>query len=135
MDNSHMPDENRLAPCGVYCAACSAWLDSKNPCPGCRALDEQITRKSCRNCAKKRCAAAQGVRWCFECTRFPCARIKDLDKRYRQNYGVDLIQNGRDAQADMAAFLRAQQTRFTCPACGGTIDQHHRRCSVCGKTE
>jgi len=42
-----------IAPCGVNCLACSAHLDSKNPCPGCQAPIEKITRKSCRNCVKK----------------------------------------------------------------------------------
>lgn len=122
-----------IAPCGVNCLACSAHLLGKQPCPGCRAPNEAITRKSCRNCVKKQCAFEQGFQWCFECGRFPCARIKSLNQRYRQNYAVDLIQNGLDAKQDPAAFLQAQRTRFACGSCGGIIDQHHQRCSECGK--
>lgn len=122
-----------IAPCGVNCLACSAHLAGKKPCPGCRAPDEEITRKSCRNCIKKRCAFERGFQWCFECSRFPCSRIKSLDQRYRQNYHVDLIRNGSDAKRDMAAFLQAQRERFACGSCGGVIDQHHGRCSECGE--
>ena len=126
-------EESMIAPCGVNCLACSAYLFGKKPCLGCRAPEEQISRKSCRSCAKKRCAFEQGIQWCFECSRFPCARIKSLDQRYRQNYDVNLIQNGLDAKRDMDAFLQMQRDCFTCISCGGIIDQHHKRCSECGK--
>ena len=123
-----------IAPCGVNCLACSAYLDRKKPCFGCRAPIEQITRKSCRDCVKKECAFEKGIQWCFECHSFPCSRIKSLNKRYKQNYGVDLVQNGLNARQDMNAFLQAQQEQFTCNFCGGIIDQHHQRCSECGST-
>lgn len=67
------------------------------------------------------------------CSRFPCARIKDLSQRYVKNYSIDLVQNGNEARADMAAFLRAQRERFACPACGGIVDQHRGVCSECGR--
>lgn len=131
-----IPDEveaGMIAPCGVNCLACSAHLARKMPCPGCRAPSEMITRVSCRNCAKKQCAAKQGVQWCFECNRFPCTRIKSLGKRYLQNYGVDLIMNGLDGKRNMKAFLQSQKEYFTCSSCSGVIDQHHLRCSECGQ--
>jgi hypothetical protein len=96
---------------------------------------KKITCKSCRNCVKKKCAFDKGLQWCFECSRFPCTRIKSLNQRYQQNYDIDLVQNGLDAKQDMDAFLQAQKERFTCKSCGGIIDQHHRRCSECGNAE
>ncbi len=122
-----------IAPCGVNCSVCSAHLNIKLPCPGCRAPQEQITRKSCRNCAKKSCAFDQDLQWCFECARFPCAGIKDLSRRYTSKYGVDLVQNGLDARSDMDSFLEAQRMKFTCRACGGAINRHRKYCSECGK--
>ncbi len=124
-------EENMIAPCGVNCLACGAHLDAKKPCSGCRTPAEQITRKSCRNCAKKSCAFEKGLKWCFECGSFPCVRIKSLNKSYTRNYDVDLVQNGLEARRDMPAFLRAQKEQFTCANCGGVIDQHHQRCSEC----
>lgn len=126
------PTADMMAPCGVMCYACSAFLDEKRPCPGCRAPAQKQKRKSCQNCAKKRCAAEKGLAWCFACSAFPCGRIKSLSKRYVRNYGIDLVQNGLCAKQDMDAFLETQQVRFACRECGGTIDQHHRRCSRCG---
>ena len=127
----HIPKE-MLAPCGVLCLACSAYLDKKKPCPGCHAPLEEQKRKSCMNCAKKICAIEKGHRWCFECIRFPCACIKDLSKRYAKNYDVDLVQNGMEAKENMEAFLQALRIRFTCPECGGIMNQHQQKCSVCG---
>ncbi|MBP1756915.1 MAG: hypothetical protein H6Q59_3313 [Firmicutes bacterium] len=121
-----------IAPCGVNCLACSAHVSNKKPCPGCRAPIEEITRKGCQNCANKQCAFEQGFQWCFQCSRFPCTRIKRLDQRYRQNYNVNLIQNGSDAKNDMDAFLQVQREFFACRSCGGIIDQHHQKCSECG---
>lgn len=121
----------RLAPCGVNCLACSAHLSAKTPCPGCRAPAETQKRKSCQNCAKKNCAFEKGLRWCFECTSFPCAKIKSLSKNYVKNYGVDLVADGLAARADREALLRAHRERYTCAACGGVVDQHRRRCSEC----
>ena len=108
-------------------------MDEKKPCPGCRAPKEAHKRKSCQNCVKKNCAFDQNLTWCFECRRFPCAKIKSLNKRYTENYQVDLVQNGLDARADMDAFLQKQRQRFACPHCGGVVDQHHKRCNECGK--
>ena len=124
-------EKEMIAPCGVNCLACSAHLNKTQPCPGCRAPIDKITRKSCRNCVKKHCAFEKGLQWCFECNLFPCARIKSLDQRYRQNYDVNLMQNGLDAKCDIDAFLRTQKERFTCKSCGGVIDQHHKKCSEC----
>ena len=131
-----MPEKieaSMISICGVNCLACSVHLDSKNPCPGCRASIEKITRKSCRNCVKKQCVFKRGFQWCFECRCFPCTRIKSIGQRYRQNYDVDLIQNGLDAKQHMDAFLQAQRERFACKSCGSVIDQHHQRCSECGR--
>lgn len=122
-----------IAPCGLNCLACSAYFNVSNPCPGCRAPEEEISRKSCRECLKKKCAYEKGLFWCFQCDEFPCLSIKKLNKRYLEKYNVNLIQNGLDAKSDMPAFLEAQKERFTCRECGGIIDQHHKRCSDCGK--
>lgn len=126
-------ESEMIAPCGVNCLACSAHLASKKPCPGCRAPTEIITRVSCRNCAKKQCVSKRGFQWCFECSCFPCARIKSLNQRYLQHYDVDLIQNGLEGKRNMDAFLQMQAERFSCSICCGVIDQHQKLCSECGQ--
>ena len=31
--------------------------------------------------------------FCFDCDKFPCDRLKRLDKRYREKYGMSEIEN------------------------------------------
>lgn len=127
-------DGRLLAACGVNCAACQAYLRTgKNRCGGCQGPDELKRGKSCTNCAKKLCAAGQGLDWCFQCERFPCTDVKRLDKTYRTRYGINLVQNGVDAKRlGPDVFMRQQRARFTC-GCGGVICQHDGICSECGK--
>lgn len=127
-------DAVRIAPCGINCLACSAFLSRKRPCHGCRSAEANMERKSCANCAKKRCCFAHGFRFCFECPKYPCAQIRELSKRYLKNYQIDLIRNGRDALNDFDGFLHDQLKRCTCPACGGIVDQHSDECTECGLT-
>jgi hypothetical protein len=122
-----------VAPCGVNCLACDAHLNGKTPCPGCRAPAEQLTRKSRRECAIKKCAFEKGLKWCFECMSFPCPQIKRLNKRYVQNYHVNIIENAKGARWDKPKFLKSQKELFTCSSCGGIINQHRKTCSECGK--
>lgn len=51
--------ENRMkrelvAPCGMNCRLCVAYVRKKNPCPGCRGADEGKPRH-CVACAIKNC--------------------------------------------------------------------------------
>lgn len=117
--------------CGVNCLACSAHLSEKKPCPGCRAPREDHTRKSCRDCLKKQCALKKGLNWCFECDSFPCSKVQSLSRNYKKNYGSDLVQNGKDAKENMPQFLVSERKKFTCPHCGGVINQHYHICSEC----
>ena len=124
-------DAEMIAPCGLNCLACNAHLNSKTPCPGCRAPVEKITRKSCRECLIKKCAFEKGVKWCFECMSFPCSKIEKLNKRYSQKYDVYLIENASGAKWDIPEFLQSQKELFTCKSCNGIINQHRKRCSDC----
>lgn len=130
-----MPDiieERMLAACGVLCTACVGHLKKKKPCVGCRGPDEQ-KRTSCVNCVRKNCADERGLALCALCGDFPCKWIKTLDKSYRTRYGISLIQNGKDAAADLHGFLEAQRAHYLCPHCGGAVCQHDGLCSECGR--
>lgn len=127
-------DKNMFAPCGVDCSVCSGYLRNKNPCSGCLTNDSNKPNH-CLNCMKKQCAMDQGFVYCFECKKFPCAKIKYLDKRYRENYNTSLVENSNIVKADgLENFYEQQKELFTCKHCDGVIDVHHRKCSECGKS-
>lgn len=73
----------------MNCGVCLGHLRLKNQCPGCNG---EVIRKSCAQCRIKKCVNRKG-KYCFDCDKFPCARLKQLDKRYREKYGMSEIDN------------------------------------------
>jgi hypothetical protein len=98
-------------------------------CAGCRPRG--------KNCAflKKRCERLGNgwVRYCYECAKFPCRRLKHLDKRYRTYYRMSMIENLEFIRdKGIAAFLEKEAEKWRCPACGGVICCHNGICFNCG---
>jgi len=123
-----------IAPCGMNCAICSGHLREKKQCPGCNGDDLQKP-KYCVNCRIKYCEMLENIqsKLCVDCDKFPCSRLKRLDKRYRNRYHMSMIDNlGEIKNAGMNAFLEHEQTRWICPQCGGIICVHKGCCYQCG---
>lgn len=119
-----------IAPCGMNCGLCSAFLRSRNRCPGCRVDDRRkpTTRWECkiRNCA------ASGGEFCTGCATFPCERLRHLDKRYRTQYGMSMLENLRRIQAEgLRSFAAQEKIKWACPGCGATLCVHKEVCLVC----
>ena len=122
-----------IAPCGMNCRLCLAFGRDRNPCPGCRA-DDSTKPKSCALCRIKTCenmATAQ-AKYCFSCDLFPCGRLRHLDKRYRTNYGMSMIDNLRDIRTSgIRHFVRSEKIKWTCPECGALLCVHEPQCLHC----
>ena len=83
-----------IAPCGMNCSLCIAYLRDKNTCPGCRKIGEDSDY--CKKCAIKNCKVILRNNWKFcspKCDNFPCKRLKNLDKRYTEKYEMSMIDN------------------------------------------
>jgi hypothetical protein len=118
-----------IAPCGMNCAICMAYLREKNRCKGCYAANRQCTR----NCTIAACREIK-ERYNHECEGFPCRRLNNLDKRYRTKYHMSMLENLTVIREHgIRTFVKSERERWTCMTCGGTIDVHHYRCSACGK--
>jgi hypothetical protein len=118
-----------IASCGMDCAICMAFLREKNRCGGCYMAN----RKCARHCTLAACNQVKD-RFHHDCDEFPCQRLKHLDKRYRTKYHMSMLDNLAMIRKDgIRAFVKSERERWTCKACGGTIDIHHYRCSLCGK--
>lgn len=116
-----------IAPCGMDCGICMAYLREKNHCPGCRFPDRR-----CGNCTIWSCENLRG-KYCFSCSTFPCRRLKQLDRRYCTKYGMSMIENLEAIRAHgIRKFVAGEKERWACPACGGTINVHRHCCSACG---
>ncbi|HZW02630.1 MAG TPA: DUF3795 domain-containing protein [Anaerolineaceae bacterium] len=122
-----------IAPCGITCQACYAHLRKKKPCPGCRSTQADKPAY-CQRCKIRACAGGRGLDFCSSCPSFPCALIKNIDKRYRTRYQTGLIANlVRLQSAGAPQYLAEEMARWACPHCGGVISLHERVCSECGK--
>ena len=136
--NKSLFTEELIAPCGMNCGLCSSYLTLKNglkkkgvmraECPGCRPRG--------KNCAflKKACEfLANGVyTYCFECEKYPCPRLKGLDKRYRTNYHMSMIENlDYIKENGIKKFLNQQAKKWQCSNCGDIICCHNGVCYRC----
>jgi hypothetical protein len=129
-------NEQLIAPCGMNCGICMAYLREKNKCPGCRAADTN-KKVTVIRCKIKNCEAIKKgkVKFCFECEK-PCARLKQLDKRYRTKYGMSMIENLEFIKNNgVDAFIAQQEAKYKCPECGGVICVHRKKCSSCNYIE
>ncbi len=124
-----------IAPCGMNCALCLGYLREKNRCAGCRGEDGTKPR-SCTLCSLKTCerrTAGTGD-YCFACDgKYPCARLRRLDQRYRTKYGMSMLSNlGFIQEFGVEEFLESERQRWTCAECGGVICVHRENCLFCG---
>ena len=126
-----------IALCGMNCGICVAFFGyttegktRKHRCRTCRSRKSQCAfiKKECNKLATKQ------IEYCFECTDFPCANLNTLDSRYREKYGMSMIENLIQIQTQgIKQFLEKEQERWKCPNCGGTICVHNKTCYTCTK--
>jgi len=122
-----------IAPCGMNCALCMAHQREKNTCNGCWSADG-YKAKSCSNCIIKNCVLLGKTesKFCFECSKFPCTRLKQLDKRYRLKYRMSMIENLNNIRlSGLEQFIQNEVLRWRCEICGGTICVHRAYCLTC----
>jgi hypothetical protein len=123
-----------IAPCGLNCILCMAYIRNKKACPGCRGEDT-FKSKSCAACRIKNCEkrAAGKYEFCYECGEFPCALLSHLDKRYRTKYGTSPIGNLHSIQkTGFQNFIENEKLKWACPECGELICMHKAVCLSCG---
>ena len=132
--------EELIAPCGMNCAVCSAYLaftyDVKSSgigvpyCAGCRPRDKK--------CAflKKKCDLLLngGVEYCYQCDSFPCESLGHLDQRYRRYHKMSMIDNLEFIRENgIRRFLEKEEEKWKCPECGAVICCHNGICFDCGR--
>jgi hypothetical protein len=124
-----------IAPCGMNCGICMAYLREKNHCSSCRGTDTNKPN-ACVRCVIINCKTFQKGRakYCFECDNMPCDRLKNLDKRYRTKYNMSMLENLEYIRKHgIRKFVKRENIRWTCTKCGGKINVHRGNCVECGK--
>ncbi|MBN1531175.1 MAG: DUF3795 domain-containing protein [Spirochaetes bacterium] len=112
---------------------CAAHLREERQCPGCRGPD---TGKPvhCIQCGLRGCKRrASNEVFCGRCDAFPCGPLVRLDRRYRKQYGMSMIENlGRIMRDGLDIFIESEAARWRCGICGGILNVHKGICSRCG---
>ncbi len=122
-----------IAPCGVICNICLGFQREKNRCVGCNNTGNKPYH--CTVCSIKTCPEKKGdeTLLCYDCTKFPCRRIKDLDKRYTMKYGESPIQNlNQIKEIGLAQFIDSEMVKWKCSNCGQLLCVHRADCLICG---
>jgi len=128
-----------ISPCGMNCGICRAYLAWKHNVP------RQRGRVSwCKGCLPrgKNCYIKRGckrltkheVQSCSECETMPCAKLAHLDKRYRERYGMSMVENLKILkEKGVDEFLKDQDKKYCCTDCvTGVICVHDNKCFSCG---
>jgi ribosomal protein L40E len=127
-----------IAPCGMNCAICSKYLAYANnlkrsQCIGCRPRNNKCTYlfEKCPGSNSTLKGITKAI-FCYECDKFPCKQINSMDKRYRNNYKMSVIEN-LDYINSMGIdkFIKNQYKKYSCLKCGGLFSIHNRKCFKC----
>lgn len=128
-------DKNMIAACGMNCALCLARFRKKDICVGCRNI-KGYRVPHCSNCLIANCKELNQTKskFCYECEKFPCLRLKNLDKRYRNKYNMSMIDNLNSIDKEgINIFLEKQVEKWTCKNCGHLLCVHRSICLNCEK--
>jgi len=123
-----------IAPCGINCRLCRAYVRDKKACPGCRE-DGASKSNACVTCQIKNCEVRINgkIEYCFDCDQFPCERLIHLDKRYRTKYETSPIDNLINIKnIGIRDFIENENMKWACPECGAMLCMHKPHCLSCG---
>ena len=123
-----------LAPCGINCGICKAYLRKNKPCLGCN-IDSPHKSKSITICSIKNCPSlkAKNSNFCSSCETLPCKRLKQLHQRYSAKYHVNILENLKEINNHGAEYFFASDIqKWTCPQCQHLISMHIGVCANCG---
>lgn len=124
-----------IAPCGMNCGTCLAYLRKKNRCLGCRENQPNARMRHLGACVIRNCEELKSKEQEFcgsWCGRFPCRRLKALNKRYEIKYGVSFLENlQKIEEVGMKRFMILEEKKWRCQNCGDMICVHKGKCLNC----
>jgi hypothetical protein len=123
-----------IAPCGMNCGLCIGHLREERPCGGCFKRDDQNKPKVCRSCVIVNCdlLSQNNSGFCYDCDKYPCTRLKNLDKRYRTKYGMSMTENlAYIKNHGLERFLSNEEEKWKCKVCGSGLSVHRDYCLNC----
>ena len=125
-----------IAPCGINCGVCLAYLREKDKCQGCLSYGKLKGRYGVK-CGLKNCSEHKRAdfKYCYECPKYPCTKLNSLENRYVEKHQLSLLDNLHYIQQyGEDEFIKIENKRWKCKNCGKTLCVHRNFCLNC-KTE
>ncbi len=129
-----MKYQGMIAPCGMNCGLCFGHLRKRKPCGGCLGNTDRNKPEGCKSCTVVICEhlAKTESGFCYECPKYPCRRLKTLDKRYRTKYGMSMFENLAFIKENgLKNFLKSEEKKWACPNCNAGLSVHQDTCLIC----
>lgn len=145
-----MVDHLLLAPCGLYCGICSAYIAHRDgdlelksrlaeiyhcspesvACRGCRSEETAVV---CRGCPIRACALDRRFNGCQECPDFPCAVIREGNLPLKRDVILTALREWATIGTEQwaAKWRREEGCRVLCPHCGYALLKGVRHCWGC----
>lgn len=123
-----------IAPCGMNCGLCIGHLRKRKPCSGCLGNSDINKPDGCKSCTVVTCEHLSKTEsgFCYECPKYPCRRLKTLDKRYSTKYGMSMFENLAFIKENgFENFLKSEEKKWTCSNCGSGLSVHRDNCLIC----
>ncbi len=127
-------EKGMIAPCGMNCGVCLGFMRYKDHCPGCMTIDD-AKPGYCKQCIIINCDLLKETesKFCYECPKYPCTRLKRLNKRYLTRHNTSFFDNlTMIKEQGIERFLDYETERRRCPQCGSTLCIHRSFCFACG---
>jgi DNA mismatch repair ATPase MutS len=147
--------------CGLYCGACeilNAFLRQLNSgieaqweqlpkeisthiakdeikCYGCKS---DIVFAGCSKCKIRECAKQNSIDYCYECNRYPCTNISDMQTNLKQMENAmphtkAIISNMEIIKKiGKRKWIESQELYWKCSHCGTSTTWYQRECFDCG---
>jgi hypothetical protein len=151
-----MTDKNLIAPCGLYCGACSVRFATKQndsdllnmiaasvneylghpvemkdlECDGCLS---DVVAVMCRECKMRDCVLSKGLKHCSECGEVPCQKIIDFQNDGMVHHSEVVKSIHRHREIKETKWEIEQEERWRCEHCGETIHWYAGTCKFCGE--
>ena len=147
-------NEDFLAPCGLYCGVCGVYIATRDnntgflerllgvyqgnipgldhltigdlECDGCLSGRKSIF---CASCAIRDCVMKKGYGGCHQCADFPCGRIDEFPVPVGKKVILRAIPYWREHGTEK--WVRDEEDRYGCPACGHQLFRGVKRCNKC----
>lgn len=137
-------NDQLLGYCGLHCGNC---LYSQNTEKGtgtamgdgtityCEGCNSTKSTPWCTDCDIKKCCREKEIRYCLQCSDYPCDKITDFinDTDYSYHKEVPSAMKRLD-EIGLEAWSKEMQNNYTCKICGDRFTYFERGCTKCTDT-